>query len=92
MTGLLSSYNIHANQERVRQSLSRVNPVYHLSRMVGAEQHINPIPYHADYFGHKIHYDQNEKLVGNYLYLVHVHIMHYFCCVCITTVIIVQNI
>ena len=24
---------------------------------------INPIPYHADYFGHKLHIDQNEKLV-----------------------------
>ena len=23
----------------------------------------NPIPYRADHFGHKIHYDQNEKLV-----------------------------
>jgi len=23
----------------------------------------NPVPYHADYFGHKLHIDQNEKLV-----------------------------
>ena len=23
---------------------------------------MNPIPYHADYFGHKLHLDQNEKL------------------------------
>jgi len=24
---------------------------------------INPTPYHASYFGHKLHVDQNEKLV-----------------------------
>ena len=24
---------------------------------------MNPIPYRADYFGHKLHIDQNEKLV-----------------------------
>ena len=24
---------------------------------------INPIPYRADYFGHKLHIDQNKKLV-----------------------------
>ena len=24
---------------------------------------MNPIPYQADYFGHKLHVDQNEKLV-----------------------------
>ena len=24
---------------------------------------LNPIPYSADYFGHKVHVDQNEKLV-----------------------------
>ena len=65
MTGLLSSCNIHVSQERVRQSLSRVSPAYHMSRMVGTERHINPIPYKADYFGHKIHCDQNEKLVSN---------------------------
>ena len=23
----------------------------------------NPVPYHADYFGHKLHIDQNEELV-----------------------------
>ena len=24
---------------------------------------MNPIPYRADYFGHKLHIDENEKLV-----------------------------
>ena len=26
------------------------------------EQQTNPIPYQAEYFGHKLHLDQNEKL------------------------------
>ena len=26
-------------------------------------QHLNPVPYHASYFGQKLHIDQNEKLV-----------------------------
>ena len=26
-------------------------------------RHTNPVPYYAEYFGHKLHIDQNEKLV-----------------------------
>jgi len=26
-------------------------------------RNFNPLPYHAEYFGHKLHMDQNEKLV-----------------------------
>ena len=26
-------------------------------------RNLNPIPYYAEYFGHKLHMDQNEKLV-----------------------------
>ncbi|KAK0132633.1 hypothetical protein N1851_032501 [Merluccius polli] len=26
-------------------------------------RNLNPVPYHAEYMGHKIHFDQNEKLV-----------------------------
>ena len=62
MTGLLSSCSIRVSQQRVRQSLMNVSPLYHSSRAAGAERQLNPIPYHADYFGHKIHCDQNEKL------------------------------
>lgn len=48
---------------RVGQSLCRVNPQYHSRRMDTATHSLNPIPYRADYFGHKLHVDQNEKLV-----------------------------
>ena len=63
MTGLLTSQGLNVSQERVRRSLCRVNPVYHSFRASRTERHTNPIPYNADYFGHKLHIDQNEKLV-----------------------------
>ena len=31
--------------------------------MTGASKQTNPVPYQADYFGHKLHCDQNEKMV-----------------------------
>lgn len=36
---------------------------YSHARRVNTARQINPIPYRADYFGHKLHVDQNEKLV-----------------------------
>ncbi|CAB3986700.1 Hypothetical predicted protein [Paramuricea clavata] len=52
-----------ASQHRIAKSLQRVNPDYHQRRVHRTERQTNPIPYHADYFGHKLHIDQNEKLV-----------------------------
>lgn len=51
MTGLLSSCNIRVSQQRVRQLLIKMSPQYHSCRVVGAERHLNSIPYNADYFG-----------------------------------------
>ena len=63
MTGLLSSQGLRVGQRRVGESLQRTNPGYHHARTTATARSINPIPYHADYFGHKLHVDQNEKLV-----------------------------
>ena len=63
MTRLLSSQGLHVNQQRVRESLCRVSPVYQDARRNDAARQKNPAPYRADYVGHKIHIDQNEKLV-----------------------------
>ena len=52
-----------ASQHRIGKSLQRVNPDYHQQRLQHTERQTNPIPYHADYHGHKLHIDQNEKLV-----------------------------
>ena len=62
MTGLLSSRGWTVGENRVGRSLKRVNPGYHHSRTVETNVRMNPVPYIANYFGHKIHLDQNEKI------------------------------
>ena len=63
MTGLLASQGLRVAQARVGESLRRTNPQYHHKRCTSTAKLLNPIPYVADYFGHKVHVDQNEKLV-----------------------------
>ena len=63
MTGLLSSQGIKCAEKRVGASLSRVSTGYHVRRQTGTQRQTNPIPYRANYFGEKLHIDQNEKLV-----------------------------
>ena len=50
-------------QNRVGPALAKVHPGNHRKRQIKAERQTNPIPYRADYFGHKLHLDQNEILV-----------------------------
>lgn len=63
MTGLLAAKGIRVSQCRVGIALRNSNPLYHNKRLTSTAKQLNPIPYHADYFGHKLHIDQNEKLV-----------------------------
>lgn len=63
MCGLLASEGTRVAQVRVGRALQVVNPSYHSARRNRAERRLNPIPYHATHFGHKLHIDQNEKLV-----------------------------
>ena len=63
MTGLLSSQGLKVSQTRVGASLKRTNPHYHNQRRTATAILINPVPYSADYFGLKVHVDQNEKFV-----------------------------
>lgn len=51
------------SEKRIGKALSRVSSSYHTQRTNNAHAQINPVPYKADYFGQKIHIDQNEKLV-----------------------------
>ncbi|KAM7012019.1 uncharacterized protein LKV04_022591 [Tautogolabrus adspersus] len=62
MTGFLSSKGINASEGRVGSALRAVRPQYHEARQQGA-RNLNPAPYRAEYFGQKLHVDQNEKLV-----------------------------
>ena len=61
--GFLKSKGIDAGDRRVGKALSAVSPLYHAERCANVQRNINPLPYKADYFGHKLHIDQNEKLV-----------------------------
>lgn len=63
MTGLLASEGFHVAEGRVGRSLQRVSPGYHIRRQTQTHRLLNPTPYRADYFGQKLHIDQNEKLV-----------------------------
>ncbi len=63
MTGLLASQGLRISEQRVGESLQRVNPGYSCARRSNTARQMNPVPYRADYFGHKLHIDQNEKLV-----------------------------
>jgi len=64
MTGYLRHrYGLQVGQNRVATALRSTAPAYHRRRQTNTARNINPIPYKADYFGHKLHMDQNEKIV-----------------------------
>ena len=64
MAGYLRQRNgVVVAELRVGRALARVFPNQHRQRQNTTRRAINPIPYRADYFGHKLHMDQNEKLV-----------------------------
>ena len=63
LTGLLASDGVKVSEVRVGQSLRQVNPSYYHAHRNRAIQRLNPIPYYASHFGHKLHVDQNKKLV-----------------------------
>ena len=63
MTGKLVSDGLKISQQRVGLALRKVNPNYHHKQTSGALQLISLVSYSADYFGHKLHIDQNKKIV-----------------------------
>lgn len=63
LKGLFQSEGIVIGEERVRQSLIRTTPNYILHRRKHSYHLLNPTPYYAEYYGHKLHLDQNEKLI-----------------------------
>lgn len=62
LTGLLRSQGVVVGEQRVRSAMATVTPAYVEKRPTTAYHQINPTPYYAEYFGHKIHIVQNEKL------------------------------
>lgn len=62
LTGLLRSRGHRIGERATGAALRRTTPNYHLQRQRGTERLRNPTPYFAEYAGHKLHMDQNEKL------------------------------
>ena len=64
MTGYVrQKHNIAIAENRVGVALSMVSPQYTPQRRRSVTRAVNPIPYRADYLRHKLHIDQNEKLL-----------------------------
>ena len=64
MTGyLVQKHDVHLGDKRVGRALVEVCQQHHAQRKTNTSKLLNPIPYRAYYFGHKLHMDQNEKLV-----------------------------
>ena len=64
MTGFIrKEFGLSVGQNRVGNTLATIRPRHHLQRKEGTFRQVNTMPYRADYFGQKMHFDQNEKLV-----------------------------
>ena len=58
----MASCGITAGDKCIGRALSVVSPLYQVQRNSNTARQTSPFPYHTDYFGHKLHMDQNEKL------------------------------
>ena len=56
-------FDLSVRQNRVGNTLATVCPLNHQQRTEGAFRKVNPLPCRANYFGRKMHFDQNDKLV-----------------------------
>lgn len=63
MHGMLASQGIHVSQARLAAAMELIAPVQYAARRCNIQRMINPFPYHASYYGEKVHLDQNEKCV-----------------------------
>ena len=64
MTGYVrQKHKVAIAEKRNGAALSMVSPRYTAQRRTSTTRAVNPIPYRADYFGHKFHIEQNERLV-----------------------------
>ena len=64
MTGYVrQKHKVAIAEKRVGAPLSLVSLRHTAQRRTSTTRAVNLIPYRADYFGHKMHIDQNEKLV-----------------------------
>ena len=62
LSGALRCKGIHVGETKLGKSLKEINLNAQKARQYSAGRSLNPKVYKTDYFGHKIHYDQSEKL------------------------------
>ena len=62
MTGHLRSMRVSISERKVGNAL-KMCPSIHAERWMQAGRSFNPKVYKVYYLGHKLHVDQNEKLV-----------------------------
>ena len=55
--------DVHLGVKKVGRALAEVCLQHYSQRKTNTAKLPNPIPYCADYFGHKLYMDQNEKLM-----------------------------
>ena len=60
-------HNAATAEKRVGTTLFMVSLQYRAKRRTLATRAVNLIPYRGNYFGHKLHIDQNKKLVARLL-------------------------
>ena len=55
---------MRVSDAKLRRWMPYASQQGYTSRQNGAQERRNPAAYVARYFGHKLHFDQNEKLVN----------------------------
>ncbi|KAK7879706.1 hypothetical protein WMY93_033589, partial [Mugilogobius chulae] len=63
MTGYLSSVGVGQRKTELESPKGGAPTLQRISLSGNGARNLNPIPYYAGYMGHKLHIDQNEKLV-----------------------------
>ena len=62
LKGYMLSKGNAISERHLRLAIPQVAPIQHRQRQLGQVDCNNPHLYHANYYGEKIHLDQNEKL------------------------------
>ena len=63
MTGRLRSMGVSISERKVGNALKKICPSTQAERCMQGRGSFNPKVYKVYYLGHKLHVDQNEKLV-----------------------------
>ena len=63
MMGRFRSMNVSISERKIENAVKKICPSTQAERCMQTGWSFNPKVYKADYFGLKLHVDQNEKLV-----------------------------